>query len=1349
MAAWPARAEAGEVRGWNFGHYGRLVFDTGAPIDYRVENAGESLTLAFDAPIDTDMAASLADAAARLSGFVSQAEIDDDGRRVVLTPTAVLRVNDFATESGVAIDIWFADPPTSPEGGDADSQGEPPQRAAAGSGARLSLAPPARVAERPATAAMAEQPATAAGATPAPASQPSDRPSAPQNPTTAAPGQIAAPSGRNGAAGQAAEPGRIRPETDAAPPQREAGPNEPEAAGDEPEVAANEAGDEPEAAAEEAAAPAPAETGDAAAPRPVIRVRAGQHPTYTRLVFDRPEPSFPYVVRRDGATIRVAFDAPAEADLRRVRPGNLRSLADIAAAPARDALTVSLDIDPEVTVRYMALDYRLVVDLIPARHQAQRFPGSELLPPAPPTLETEERVEAAETADPAEAEIEAEAAAAAQPSEDRPQPTAGEPEAGDAVEDPAGESAAADAAVPQPATAPGGSGAVPDVRAHFALPTSRPAPPRANPETARAAPPASPPSEAARPGPVAAPERVGDSAPRGAETPMPAETANPAGTAADPGGRLDRSAGMVPEWVAGAEAEAEERTADRRSTRAARPETGSGSAVFAPEIPTALAVFERAGNLWIVFAAAGPFDVNTLLAAGAAGFGPGAVIPADGGFAFRFAMPPDRHPMAIRDANEWRVSLTEEPTPPAQPLRVERTTEDGFSPRLFIATAAAHGVVTIRDPLVGDTLIVVPIRQGASGLSQPRQFPQLRLLPAAQGVVVEPLSDAVDVQIAETGIDIRAGESLWVSDLPDRDRTLLATGTAGDQLFDVASWASPSGTFNQRRQELVRRVALSSEDSRHAARLDLARFFVAHGFGAEAIGELTLIAEENPEIARRLDFVALRGAARILAGQPEAGAQDLQRGWLAESREAGLWRAVAAADRGAWPQAAEELERAGDQLYAYPQPLRDQLLLRAAATWVEIGARRQATEALGRLAETGAGRREFGPALAYLRGRLALQRADARAATIELTRAADSDDRLYHRLGEMALIRHQRQQGELPLEDEIARLEALRFAWRGDRLEFEALTELAGAYWRGNRFREALETWQDVTGLFPENPEAQVIEDVLSDRLISLFDGPDADEITPLSAVALFRDYEHLIPTQAERDRLTAILAERLVEMDLLADAGDLLQGLVEERLSGAEKARMGARLAGIRLLDDRPEAAIAALDDSAVPGLDDPDLREERRLLRARALSDLDDPEAALVLLEPAQSAIADAARLDIAWRANDWQTAAWLLAERREPPPAEGAAIAAEQAEIVVNSAIALALSGDRDGLDALVEDYGPAMRGSPQASTFALVTRPSIGIGPLADLASIREQMAEVDLFQRFLTRYRDGSIAGATN
>ncbi|NBC31468.1 MAG: hypothetical protein GVY13_02210, partial [Alphaproteobacteria bacterium] len=159
-AAWPAGAEAGEVRGWNFGHYGRLVFDTGNPVDYRIENDGDRLVVLFDAPIDPNMAVSLAGAADRLSSFLGRAEVDAAGRRVVLTPIADLRVNDFATDSGVAIDIWFADPNGAPETAEAGDADGPPPQGGAQSGARLSLAPPAAMADQPAAPAPTSPAAT-------------------------------------------------------------------------------------------------------------------------------------------------------------------------------------------------------------------------------------------------------------------------------------------------------------------------------------------------------------------------------------------------------------------------------------------------------------------------------------------------------------------------------------------------------------------------------------------------------------------------------------------------------------------------------------------------------------------------------------------------------------------------------------------------------------------------------------------------------------------------------------------------------------------------------------------------------------------------------------------------------------------------------------------------------------------------------------------------------------------------------------------------------------------------------------------------------------------------------------
>ena len=59
-----------------------------------------------------------------------------------------------------------------------------------------------------------------------------------------------------------------------------------------------------------------------------------------------------------------------------------------------------------------------------------------------------------------------------------------------------------------------------------------------------------------------------------------------------------------------------------------------------------------------------------------------------------------------------------------------------------------------------------------------------------------------------------------------------------------------------------------------------------------------------------------------------------------------------------------------------------------------------------------------------------------------------------------------------------------------------------------------------------------------------------------------------------------AELADRLVEVDLLDRAAELLESQVRYRLAGPLKARVGARLAVIRLLDRAPDQAMKALAD-------------------------------------------------------------------------------------------------------------------------------------------------------------------------
>jgi hypothetical protein len=229
-----------------------------------------------------------------------------------------------------------------------------------------------------------------------------------------------------------------------------------------------------------------------------------------------------------------------------------------------------------------------------------------------------------------------------------------------------------------------------------------------------------------------------------------------------------------------------------------------------------------------------------------------------------------------------------------------------------------------------------------------------------------------------------------------------------------------------------------------------------------------------------------------------------------------------------------------------------------------------------------------------------------------------------------------------------------------------------------------------------------------------------------------------LTPPGPVGDEIIRQLASRLIEIDLLDRAGELLQHQVEYRVKGPEKVELGTRLAGLRLLDNRPEQALRALELSEQSGIP-PDQLAERRVLRARALASLERRHEAMQALSGDETRPANLLRVDWAWKDRDWPTAAEVLAKVIGPPPAGGARLDEETARLVLNRAVALALSGDVLALEQLRREFAAAMAGTSDADAFTVLTR-SEQFSGLSDLKTIRSKLSEVGIFQSFLNKYR---------
>lgn len=761
-------------------------------------------------------------------------------------------------------------------------------------------------------------------------------------------------------------------------------------------------------------------------------------------------------------------------------------------------------------------------------------------------------------------------------------------------------------------------------------------------------------------------------------------------------------------------------------------------ASFDPHMLLRAAIYQRAGYGYIVFE-----NKLTLPADALTGDAPVKVkftpldLPKNSGFSF--AMPAYAEIRATLDGTSWKIYLAKaQATPPVSSTLVPQP-DFPLGARLLLPAPDSPEPVRLTDPVVGDELIVVPLSQSLA-FNIERRMADLTVIPAAQGLVLKPLADRLLVRTISDGVEITAEGGLQLSRPFDTGASQQSTARAraaagGKSIFDFSAWAGKEGeTFTQTRQRLQQTIIDVPEAERTRARLELARFYFANGYGVEALSLLNMLLKQMPDLNAHGDFVALTGASKVLANRPNDGLRDLTLPLLAGQPEVELWQAIALSELRDWKAAEEKFASTQKLLGAYPEPFYSRYSILSVEAALAVGKDSEAFTWLDAFSKTPHATTAE-PAIAYLNGALHAKAGRATAAEKAWHMAAASTDRLYKVRAELALIDLSVSTGSLTPAQAADRLEALRFAWRGDDLEVDILRRLGEFYIQARNVKAGLNSLAQAVALYPSSGMAPAIRAEMADIFRDVFLGDLGKKLSSIESLTLYQQYRDLMPTGANGDAVLRNLSERLVSIDLLDQAASILDELIKNRLQGDEKSRASLRLAGIRLLDHKPDAALAALDylGEAVPA----NLKGEQSLLRARALSELHRDAEATALLKDNTSQGGRLLRADIAMRAHDWDAAAAALLDLVGPP--DGAAASTEKADFILNAAIAYALANNQQGLDRLAIDYSKAMADSRQFDTFRMLTRPE-KTGQLRDLAAAQAQLTQVDMFRSVLNGYR---------
>lgn len=750
--------------------------------------------------------------------------------------------------------------------------------------------------------------------------------------------------------------------------------------------------------------------------------------------------------------------------------------------------------------------------------------------------------------------------------------------------------------------------------------------------------------------------------------------------------------------------------------------------------PVASAVFRRGDRIWIVFDTRRAIDVSELAADRTRSFSDVSVTEGEHGKVIRLKLKGGWLTSADSDGFNWSVHFGDAVVAATRPLVIQRIVEENGAALAVPIDGAAKGkVYHVADPEIGDDIRIVTALAPVRGILRAQDFLEFRMLPSAHGMALLPLADDVSVSLRQDFVLIGRpkGLSLSTAERPAHAKPERLTSSP----LDAALWeAERNRRFREREEEIMSAAASAPVNQRLDMRLTLATFYLAHGLAAEAKGVLESIVREDVKAPVNARFHLLRGLSELMIGRPAKALENLSNVELSESQDASLLRTIAHAELAAWPEAREHFRIGNAGLKLLPVDLQRRILMAALRAAVEV---RDFTEA-GRLMndlDVTEIPEELAPQFAVLSGRVAegLGRTDRAesfyeaAARVENSPAAA--EARYKQI-ELKMMR-----GEYSRAKAIDRLESLAFAWRGDRIELESNRLLARLYVEEARYRDAFRLL-DAALLSQANASVtRTLQNEMSQVFEDLFLSGKADAMLAIDALALYYDFSKLTPIGRRGDELIRRLSERLVAVDLLDQASELLQHQVEFRLTGAAKAQVAARLAIVHLMNRKPQKAVAILAATRLADLPQ-ELREQRLLLESRALMSSNRFDQALDVIAALKGPEADRQRADILWQAKRWRLAGeaieLILGDRWK----EEEALSEIERHDVLRAGLAYALAGEILSLTRLKEKFAGKLNGAPEKAAFEQI---AANPGPRA-IGAATKLLANIDSLAVFLKMYQ---------
>jgi hypothetical protein len=743
-------------------------------------------------------------------------------------------------------------------------------------------------------------------------------------------------------------------------------------------------------------------------------------------------------------------------------------------------------------------------------------------------------------------------------------------------------------------------------------------------------------------------------------------------------------------------------------------------------------VYERSGFIYVAFDRAATLGLSGYDLRASTVVSEPSVYSGDDYALLKFAMEGSSQMTPSRRGTFWVFEITPDREKPMEEVLSER---EGLheSAAVFFALPDVQAVRRVRDPLIGDDVLVATSTAEAPGNIKPRRYLDATVLTSHLSLAVQPHDDAVSLVRVEGGASLRREGGLRISPPSQLATSEVLRMPDGPAFVNAQARRVPAARFYAEKDRLERQLANSRAVSDYYG---LAEFLIANGLPHEALGVLRNLAIDEPEQAREARYAGLSGVASALASRPQDALDHLEHNELGRDPYALVWQAYALRALGQFSEARRQFVAGDAAFFNMPEDWAARLKLANVDAALEMNDVAAAGRNLDMVEARGLPDGQLAAEAGLLRARLMELSGDERGALALLTALQRNPVEQVSAEATYRAAVLEGETGALSDAEIVETLEGLRYRWRGDRLEIEVTEALGEQLNESGDFLQGLRIMRAAIARSPEGAQARRVSDSMNDVFQQLFLEGGAQRLEPIEALGLFYEFADLTPVGADGDRMIRMLADRLVDMDLLKQAAELLEHQTSNRLRGAARAQVSADLAAIYLMDRQPEAALNTLRSTRLSRLPE-ELIIQRRYLEARALGALGRTSHAFELLKGDDSAEASSLRADLACQAKDYENSAGYL--EASAAARMGPLLTPAVSQDLLRAALGYQLSGQDEKLRALATRFGARMRNGPDASAWAVVTNEVQADGGLG-LRELASRLTQVDTMDEFLADFR---------